>query len=103
MASARVLEFRLNTHGRELDHLETLTAEPDARDRRATAPTGGRPPADATRARRDAGTRMARPRPTTAVDDGRTRSGIPGRTDGNADADGRNRPCRVHAGPGLPA
>lgn len=80
-----------------------FTAEPDARDRRATAPTGGRPPADATRARRDAGTRMARPRPTTAVDDGRTRSGIPGRTDGNADADGRNRPCRVHAGPGLPA
>ncbi|KAI9631657.1 hypothetical protein KEM48_014628 [Puccinia striiformis f. sp. tritici PST-130] len=30
---------------------------------------------------------MARPRPTTAVDDGRTRSGIPGRADGNANTD----------------
>ena len=86
-----------------------FTAEPEADTRATPAATEpesfdapGRGPRRAKPAR-DPGTRMARPRPTTAVDDGRTRSGIPGRPDGNADAGGRNRRRRAHARPGLPA
>ena len=54
-----------------------FTAEPDNR-RTCTAREVS--PTDGTR-RPATGTRMARPRPTTAVYGGRTRSGIPGRTD----------------------
>ncbi|KAI9631664.1 hypothetical protein KEM48_014635 [Puccinia striiformis f. sp. tritici PST-130] len=73
-----------------------FTTEPQARQTHADQgmnPGRRRPP--------HAGTRMARPRPTTAVDDGRTRSGIPGRADGNANTDGRNRPRRAHRRPGF--
>ena len=66
-------------------------AEPAARDERA--PTGRLPARPDARPPRGDGTRMARPRPTTAVDDGRTRSGIPGRADGERErARGRPKP-----------
>ena len=75
-----------------------FTTEPDARLTQADQrlPPGRHTPA----ARRDA---EGAPRPTTAVDKERTRSGIPGRADGDANTDGRNRPRRAHADPGLPA
>lgn len=80
-----------------------FAAEPGARTAATARDAVGCPTCRAGRRAASAGTRLARPRPTTAVDGGRTRSGIPGRTDGTADADGRNRPRRDHAGPGLPA
>lgn len=92
--------------GRGALHRGARTARTtEARDRnggRAGRPA--RAPADrAPPVARGPGTRMARPRPTAAVYGGRTRSGIPGRADGDADAGDRGRRRRAHAVPGLPA
>lgn len=72
-------------------------ARPD--DRHARRPEVAHRPTGAPTA--ETGTRVARTRTQTAVDGGRTRSGIPGRRGPDADADGRNRPRRARRRAGF--